>query len=99
MDIKMKPVDPALLTGPKIENPKKTDPEALRRACQQFEAILVQELFKGMRATVSPAGLLEESRSSEIFQELMDQQVAEEVSRRQGLGLAEAMFRQLKGKE
>jgi flagellar protein FlgJ len=66
---------------------KKENPEALRRTSQQFEAIFIQQLFKGMRATVPTGDLLENDRSIEIYQGLMDQQVAETMARKQGLGI------------
>lgn len=99
MDVKLHTVDPALLIG-RVHKPesiagKKEDPEALRRSCQKFEAIFIQQLFKGMRATVPEGGLQENDNSIQIYHDLMDQQVAEEMARHQGLGIAEVLFRQL----
>ena len=99
MDIKLNAVDPALLIShsqkPESSVGKKNDPEALRRTCQQFEAIFIQQLFKGMRSTVPAGDLLENDRSIQIFQDLRDQQVAEDMARKQGLGIADALLRQL----
>jgi flagellar protein FlgJ len=98
MDIKLNTVDPALLIG-QVQKPgtagKKDDPKGLCRVSQQFEAIFIQQLFKGMRATVPDGGLQEKDGSIQIFQDLMDHQVAEEMARKQGLGIAEALFRQM----
>jgi flagellar protein FlgJ len=103
MDIKFNIVDPNLLVTqsqkPEPATGKKDDPEALRRSCQQFEAIFIQQLFKGMRATVPAGGLLENDRSIELYQNLMDQQVAETMARKQGLGIGEALLRQLQDKK
>ncbi|OGQ93947.1 MAG: hypothetical protein A2521_04230 [Deltaproteobacteria bacterium RIFOXYD12_FULL_57_12] len=73
----------------------KNSPENMRKVCQQFEAIFIQTLFKGMRATVPDGGLLEKDISSEIFQEMMDQEVARMQSQSQGVGIADALYRQL----
>jgi flagellar protein FlgJ len=102
MDVKFNTLDPALPIGqvkkPESTAGKKDDPEALRRISQQFEAIFIQQLFKGMRATVPAGGLRENDRGIEIFQDLMDQQVAGDMARKQGIGIAEALFRQLQEK-
>jgi flagellar protein FlgJ len=99
MDIKLN-VDPTLLLGqsqkPETAAGKNENPEALRRTSQQFEAIFIQQLFKGMRATVPDGKLLENDRSIELYQSLMDQQVAEAMACKQGLGIGEALMRQLK---
>lgn len=84
----------AMLAAPG-QPPNKNNPESLRRVCQEFEAIFIQSLFKGMRATVPDGGLLEKDISSEIFQEMMDQEVAKVQARSQGVGIAEALYRQL----
>lgn len=70
----------------------------LRQVCQQFEAVFVQQLFKGMRDTVPSDGLIESDRSRELFQDMMDQQVAETMAHRQGLGIADALFQRLQQK-
>lgn len=99
MEIRTLPVDPSMLVSqsqkPETAAGKKDDPEALRRTCQQFEAIFIQQLFKGMRSTVPAGDLLENDRSIQIFQDLRDQQVAEDMARKQGLGIADALLRQL----
>ena len=99
MEIRTLPVDPSMQVSqsqkPETAAGKKDDPEALRRTCQQFEAIFIQQLFKGMRATVPTSDLLENDRSIEIYQGLMDQQVAETMARKQGLGITDALLRQL----
>ena len=100
MDIKIPSADPTLLIGqgrkPEGAGRDKKDTEGLRRTCQQFEAIFVQQLFKGMRATVPDAGVQESDRSIRIFQDLMDHQVSEDMARKEGLGIAEALFRQFR---
>lgn len=83
---------------PSVPTPRH-DPEALREKCHEFEAILVQSMFKGMRSTVPEGGLLDKGMGREIFEELRDVEIARKLSRHQGLGLGEALFRQLQGLE
>ncbi|MEZ4483721.1 MAG: rod-binding protein [Syntrophotaleaceae bacterium] len=78
-----------------VERLPRTDPEKLRQKCQEFEAVMVQAMLKSMRASVPEGGLLPKGNDQQIFEDLMDQQVAIEMSRKQGMGIADALFRQL----
>lgn len=75
---------------------RRPDPAELREKCRQFEAIFVESMFKSMRATIPESGLLEKGTGTEIFAEMRDAEVARQMTRGQGLGLAEALFRQLR---
>jgi len=93
-------IDPILLlnhatslsTG---KNLVKGNREDLRNVCQEFEAIFIQTLFKAMRATIPDGGLLEKNIDTEIFQEMMDIEIAKQTAKKQELGLGDALFRQL----
>ena len=69
--------------------------EKLRIAAQQFESFLIQTLIRQMRDTVPEGGLLPKSSGEKMFREIMDDQLAEDLSGRMGLGLTEAIVRQL----
>ncbi len=68
---------------------------SLRRSCQDFEAIFIQQVFKAMRKNIPDSGLFERDTAHEIYQDMMDAEVAEEIARQQSLGLAEQMYRQM----
>ena len=92
--------DPQMLmsqasSAKKPESQAGKDPEQLRQKCQDFEAIMVQSMLKSMRASVPDGGLLPKGNDQKIFQDLMDQNVAVEMTRKQGMGIADALFRQL----
>lgn len=92
--------DPRLLISQasspeKPERQSGNNPEQLRRSCQEFEAIMVQAMLKSMRASVPDGGLLPKGNDQQIFQDLMDQKIAIEMSRKEGMGIADALFRQL----
>ncbi|WP_303785394.1 flagellar assembly peptidoglycan hydrolase FlgJ [Azovibrio restrictus] len=73
----------------------KTDPGAgLKSAAQEFEALFLQMMMKSMRATTSQDSLLD-SDASRFFTGMLDQQVALNLSRSGGLGLAELLEQQL----
>jgi flagellar protein FlgJ len=68
-------------------------PEALRAAAQQFEALFLHALIKGMRATV-PTSDLTNSKQTEFYQSLLDHQWAQTMAER-GIGLADSLVEQL----
>ena len=70
------------------------DPRAaVREAARQFEAMFMNELLKGMRATTAGMGALD-NEGSRMSSEMLDAQWAQALSGRSG-GLAEALERQL----
>lgn len=74
-----------------------TDPETLREAARQFEAQLLHQMLQAMRKAVERD---EENTSSsqELYQEMMDREVALLVARSGGIGMADVMVRQLEGR-
>ncbi len=73
---------------------RKDDPQALKAAAQQFEAIFLQMALKSMRATVPQDGMLDNDQSR-LYRELLDQQLAQTLAARGGTGLAALIERQL----
>jgi len=64
----------------------------LEKACAEFEAIFVEQLFKTMRASIPESDLMDGGRAEEVYTEMMDQQVAREMAHGQGaIGLANQM--------
>ncbi|NLR75805.1 flagellar assembly peptidoglycan hydrolase FlgJ [Leeia aquatica] len=68
--------------------------EALRGAAQQFEALMLQQMLKSMRASVQESDLWSSS-DSRLFQGMQDEQMALEMSKGKGFGLADALLRQM----
>lgn len=97
--MKLTQVDPAMLVGQNLKaDPKgmsKQDDAALRKTCQEFEAIFVQSMFKAMRSTVPAGGLFQGGMAQDTFQEMMDLEVAKASAEQGRLGIAEALYRQL----
>ncbi|MEE2962454.1 MAG: peptidoglycan DD-metalloendopeptidase family protein [Myxococcota bacterium] len=68
---------------------------ALRKSAQEFESLLVGEMFKAMRRTVPDA----EGQGSgmAIFNSMLDEELSRVAARVENLGFAEQMERQLGG--
>ncbi|MCL2162762.1 MAG: flagellar assembly peptidoglycan hydrolase FlgJ, partial [Betaproteobacteria bacterium] len=70
--------------------------EALRAASRQVEALFLQIMLKSMRNAALADGPFD-SEQTKLIQELYDQQLASDLAQSKGIGLADALFRQLGG--
>jgi len=73
----------------------KEDDEKLMDACQQFESIFVHQMISQMRAAIPEGGLFEKSQGEKIFQDMLDEKYAENISKAGGIGLAKILYNQL----
>jgi peptidoglycan hydrolase FlgJ len=71
---------------------------SLKQLCQDFESIFINSLFQEMRKSIPDEGYLEHDPGKDIFQEMMDTEVAGEMSRKGGLGLGRLLYEQLRDK-
>lgn len=68
----------------------------LKQACQKFEGYFLDMMFQEMRKTVPQSGLLkDQSHEQQIFTGMMDQTVADAMSQRGDLGIAQMLYNQL----
>lgn len=72
------------------------DPQALKAAARQFEAVFLQMMMKSMRAA-SPQDSVFDSDQSRFYQELLDSQLSQVMAAKGGTGLAAVIERQLAG--
>lgn len=69
--------------------------KALKNACRDFESLFVNYLLKQMRQTVPQDGLFGGGQAEKMYTSMMDSEVAKEISRQRGLGLAPMMYHQM----
>ena len=84
--------DARSLNALKLQAGKNT-PAAIKEAARQFESLFMRELIKSMREATMKSGMLESS-GGELGQDLLDQQLAVQMSGRPG-GLSDTITRQL----
>jgi flagellar protein FlgJ len=78
-----------------LKQQAKTSPkDALKAAASQFEALFVQMLMKSMRDALPQDGMLS-SDTSKTYQSMFDQQIAMQMSKSGGIGLAKVLEKQL----
>lgn len=67
----------------------------LKETCQEFEAVMVQMMFKAMRGSEVEAGLVEQDMASDIYRDLFDGEVARQLAHNQSMGIGRQLYRQL----
>ena len=70
------------------------DPQ-LRDACVQMESLFIHHLLKEMRATIHKSGFISGGRAEEIYTSMLDAEIAVNISKTRGIGLAEMLSHQL----
>ena len=66
----------------------------LLEVAKKFEAILIHQMLKAMRKTVNKSDLLN-SFSLGQYESMMDEEIANEMVKQKGIGLADNLFYQL----
>ena len=79
----------------RLKQVSKSDPhEAAKEVATQFEAMFIQMMLKSMRDAVPKGGLFN-SNDMETYTEMADQQIAVNLAKGGGIGLADVIARQL----
>jgi len=68
----------------------------LRKACEGFEAMFLNMMYRQMRATVPKDTLFGESNAMNIFEDMRDDELMKNVAAGGGIGIADMMYKQLK---
>ena len=71
-------------------------PEAMRETARQFEALFVQTMLKAMRDASQGDGLFDNDKT-DFYRDMYDQQLALEMVKGRGLGIADMLMRSMGG--
>lgn len=74
---------------------EKNDQKELKNACKQFESIMLNILYKQMKATINKSELVEADPGREIFESMLDDSMMEKASQISTFGLADSLYKQL----
>ena len=83
-----------LLVPTKVDVPAATNEDKLKKAAQGFERTLIRQMLSTVRST-NLRGTDEASNTAKSFLEIMDDHVADMLSRGNGIGFATKMAEQL----
>ena len=73
---------------------KERSEKEMEKVARDFESVFINKLFESMRKGIPKSGLLE-SHSMDMYQSMMDQEMAKELSKRKGLGMGEMVYNDL----
>jgi len=66
----------------------------MEKVARDFESVFVNKLFESMRKAIPKSGLFDSS-AMEMYQSMMDQEMAKNMSERKGMGLGEMVYKDL----
>jgi flagellar protein FlgJ len=66
----------------------------MEKVARDFESVFVNKLFESMRKAIPKSGLFDSS-AMEMYQSMMDQEMAKKMSERKGMGLGEMVYKDL----
>ncbi len=69
--------------------------QALKKACQDFEAFFIYYLLKVMRKTIPKTKLFYGGIAQDIYTSILDEQLAKKAGETNSLGLAILLYQQL----
>lgn len=78
----------------RVQPEKGMDEVKLKKACQDFEAVFIGQIWKQMRASVPKEGLLH-SKEEESYLSMFDQELSLKMARSGGIGLSDMLYANL----
>lgn len=93
--VNMNPINP-LNNIDKTANIKQSeDPKKILEVCREFESIFINMMLKQAKGSGQVGGFMEKSYAREIFEEMQDEELSKQMSKGQGIGLAQELYKQL----
>lgn len=71
------------------------DKQAARDAAESFEAVFLAQMLQHMSKDVGQDTMFATSHSEGIYRSLLNDQYAEEISKRGGIGIADAVYKEI----
>ncbi len=69
--------------------------EELKKACEDFESIFINEMFKEMRKTSFGNGIIQKTQEYKLWEDMLYQKVSKEMAESGGIGLSKLLYKQL----
>jgi flagellar protein FlgJ len=67
----------------------------LKKACQDFESMLVKQMLDKMRGTVQKTDLFGSSQEEQTFQDMLDQQFSTSIAQSGSMKLGDMLYKQI----
>ena len=66
----------------------------MEKVARDFESVVINKLFESMRKAIPKSDLLDSS-AMDMYQTMMDQEMAKEMSKQKGMGMGEMVYNDL----
>jgi Rod binding domain-containing protein len=76
-------------------NPNVSQSDKVKEACKQFEAVLLRQILGEARKTVIKSSMNKEDNATSVYNDLVNNQMADSISRSGAFGLAKSLQAQL----
>ena len=93
---KMEQVRPSHLKNKPLLDSTTGRERKLKKVCQDFEAIFIYQMLRMMRATVPESELLKKSPGHDMFEGMLDEELAKKISTGGNFGIAGLLYRQMR---
>lgn len=67
----------------------------LKEACQNFEALFLNMMFKSMRNTIPKSEFMSDSFATDMYEDMLYEKFSEEAAKDRGIGLGDMLYKQL----
>jgi Rod binding domain-containing protein len=97
----LKLTSPMLTQGRSLEEvqeAKSSSDKDIEKASKDFEALLVQQMLSSWWKTVPSGGGISSSREEELFRDMLNQELSQQIADNDSLGVKDIIARELKGK-
>lgn len=95
MDMNFLHIQPKPAAAAKEGPPPNSFEAKARDAAEQFEAVFLSQILKSMSTGLKSDGAFGGGHSEEVFQDLLSEQMASQISRNGGVGLSDAIYREI----
>lgn len=82
-----------------LGQPKGKDPKAVEKAATDFEALLLQQMFKSMWTNVPSEGLISGSSEEGLYRDMLNDALSKSVAENQSIGVKDVVLRELSARE
>jgi peptidoglycan hydrolase FlgJ len=76
-------------------NPNVSKEDKVKEACRQFEAVLLRQVLSEARKTVITSSEKKDSNETDIYNDMVNNQLADSISHSGAFGLAKSLEKQL----
>ncbi|RMG42968.1 MAG: hypothetical protein D6719_04880 [Candidatus Dadabacteria bacterium] len=78
---------------------KAVDSDKMEKAAADFEALLLQQMFKAMWSTVPKDGMLSGSSEEAIYRDMLNEALAKDIAEGQSIGIKDIILKEFKKSE